>query len=135
VTLTFFLQAWFEGDAYWAKESADALSSDKGTKEYKAMRFLLDPRPLAEKEAELRQDFAKSLYLAEFIIGEHHLKNGNHKEALEAYRKSKETILALLRCGQLKRENWFARKVRARLNELTAVDKRATNETATEGGG
>ncbi|MHC4674928.1 MAG: serine/threonine-protein kinase [Planctomycetota bacterium] len=133
--LTYFLQAWFEGDAYWAKECVDHLSSNRDSKEYKAVRFLLDRRPLAQKEPQFRKDLVKYLHVAEFVIGEHHLKDGNRKEALQAYRKSKEAMLGLLRGGQLKRENWFVRRVSARLKELTAVDGPSDNETATEGGG
>ena len=133
--LTFFLQAWYERDAYWARECADYIMGDKDSIGAKVVRFLLDSKPLAEKEYQFRQDLAKILYLAEFVIGEHHLKNGNHKEALEAYQKSKEAIIEFARCGQGTANKWVARKVKARLKELTPVDKPVTTETATEGGG
>ncbi len=132
--LTFFLQAWYERDAYWARECADYVMGDKNSIGAKVVRFLLDRRPLAEKESQFRQDLAKVLYLAEFVIGEHHLKDGNRDEALEAYRKSKEAIIEFARCGQGTANKWVARKVKARLNELTAVDKSETNVTANDGG-
>jgi len=72
--------------------------------------------------------------LAEFVIGEHHLKDGNRNEALEAYRKSKEAIIEFSRCGQGTANKWVARTVKTRLNELTAVDKPAANVTANEEG-
>jgi serine/threonine protein kinase len=133
--LTFFLQAWYERDAYWARECADYIMGDRKSKEAKVVRFLLGPKPLAEKEPQFRKDLAKSLYLAEFVIGEHHLKDGNRKDALQAYRNSKQAIIEFNQCGQGKANEWVSRKVRDRLNELTAVDKPTDSETATEGGG
>ena len=133
--LAFFLQAWYERDAYWARECADYIMGDRKSKEAKVVRFLLGREPLAEKEPQFRKDLAKSLYLAEFVIGEHHLKDGNRKDALEAYRNSKQAIIEFNQCGQGKANKWITRKVKARLNELTAVDGQAGSVTATEGGG
>jgi tRNA A-37 threonylcarbamoyl transferase component Bud32 len=133
-SLTFFLKAWSEGDAYWARESAEYLSIDKGSKEYKIVCFLLDRRPIAEKEPQFREDLAKATYLAEFVIGEHHLKNGNQKDALEAYQKSYKEIRELVPSGGLRLNEWFIRRVSARLKDLTAVDGQAGSGSLAEGG-
>ncbi|MHC5060513.1 MAG: protein kinase domain-containing protein [Planctomycetota bacterium] len=132
--LIFFLQAWSERDAYWVRECAQYITQDKNSKEAKVVSFLLDPRPLAEKEPQFREDLSKILYLAEFVIGEHHFRDGNHKEALEAYRESKKAIIAFNQCGQGKANEWIARKVSARVKELATIDEPAGSGTLAEGG-
>jgi serine/threonine protein kinase len=86
----------------------------KGSKEMKAAVFLLDPRPFAKKVTKFRQDLAESEPLfTEFVIAEHHLKDGNQTEAIEAYQKclSYDALLA--------RDRWLAIQAKARLYELT----------------
>jgi hypothetical protein len=107
---------------------------DKNSIGAKVVRFLLDGKPLVEKELKFRQDLENVLYLAEFVIGEHHLKDSNRDEALEAYRKSKQAIIQFNQCGQGKANEWVARKVKARLKELTPVDKQTDSVTTGEGG-
>ena len=93
---------------------------DSERREKKAANFLLDQRPLAEKVTEFRQDLATNepLY-TEFVIAEHHLKDGNRAEALKAYQKCLSYDL------HLKKNRWLAMQVKSRLYELA-------NETSRE---
>ena len=123
-----FLEVWHKDQMREAREMVDYIS--KEYKEGKAIRFLLDPRPLAEKEAKFRQLLSKDQTgFVDLVIAEHHIKDGNRKEAIKAYQNSYK----ILQCNQV--DYWVARKVGARLKELTAVDKPTDNVTATEGGG
>jgi serine/threonine protein kinase len=87
---------------------------DSERREKKAAIFLLDPRPLADKVTEFRQDLATNEPLfTEFIIAEHHLKDGNQAEALKAYQKCLSYDL------HLKKNRWLAMQIKSRLYELT----------------
>lgn len=82
-----FLDAWSEGGIEHAKMIADFIAS--GSKEKLGAMFLLDPRPISEKEAEFREEIPDdSDWFADFIIGEQHLKNNYQKEAFGAYSRS-----------------------------------------------
>jgi serine/threonine protein kinase len=85
-----------------------------GSKEKKAAIFLLNPNLLAEKEPEFRQSLSDDdTGFVDFIIGEHHLQAGNHKEALKA---CQDSFTAIRQSRQ--RDTWVEMKVRSRLNEL-----------------
>ncbi len=132
-TFIIFLDAWHKGQARRAREIADYFT--KGLKEDKAVRFLLDSKPLADKEPQFRQEMQSSpTWFIEFVIGEHHLKNGNRKDALRGYQLSFEGIQGLSK-AQLRAERLLSDQIEDRLNELTAADKTAANVTTTEGGG
>jgi serine/threonine protein kinase len=90
-----------------------------GSREMKAMIFLFDKRPLADKITEFRQNLAKSEPLfTEFIIAEHYLQDGNRAEAIRAYQKclSYETLV--------EKEKWLTIQIKSRLYELTDEDVR-----------
>jgi serine/threonine protein kinase len=92
-----------------------------GSKEKKAAVFLLKPNLLAEKEPEFRQSLSDDYTgFVDFIVGEHHLQAGNHKEALKAYHDS---FTAIKQSRQ--RDTWLEMMIRARLNELRDDDKPA----------
>ncbi|MHC4244631.1 MAG: serine/threonine protein kinase, partial [Planctomycetota bacterium] len=74
--LGIFLQAWHKGQAAEVQRNSRYLTLDSDdSKEAKAAIFLLDLKPLAEKEADFRRSFLNdNTGFAEFIIGEHYLK-------------------------------------------------------------
>jgi len=119
---TFFLEAWRQSRDGQAAFVLNFLSED--SKEQKAATFLLNPSPVAEKEANFRQAFAgESSWFAEFIIGENHLKNGSRNKALEAYRRSYKAIRQSSQGNRLGVASWQVEQVKARLNELSAGGK------------
>ena len=122
IAFTFFLQAWGQGRNKEAEWIVGFLS--KGSKENKAASFLLNPSSLAEKEADFRQAFSNEhAWFVDFVMGEHYLKNGNRKEALEAYQRSYNAIQQLSQHNQPGADRWLATRVVARLEKLNAADK------------
>jgi hypothetical protein len=93
-----------------------------GSKELLAEKFLIGPQPLKEKETEFRRRLGeKQAGFADFIIGEHHLKDGNKEQALNAYRNSFQT-LQKMRANNQSVETWLINLVEARLYELTGAE-------------
>ena len=112
-----FMDAWRVDDLGVARAAARRLPKD--SREHTAMKFLVDSRRLAEKEPDFRQQIPDGhAWFAEFVIAEHHLKNGDKSKALEHYRLSLATAANLVDnrsnpCG------WHVKEMRARLYELT----------------
>jgi serine/threonine protein kinase len=101
-----------------------------GSKEHIAVTFLVSPQSLKDKEAEFRQRLGdEQAGFADFIIGEHHLKDGNYEQALNAYRSSYEA-LQKMRADNQPVETWLVNLVEARLYELMAT-VRKTEEVST----
>jgi len=118
----FFLEAWRQSRDNQAAFVLNFLSD--GSKEQKAARFLFNPSPVAEKETDFRQALSeKYSWFADFIIGENHLKNGDRKEALEAYKRSYESIRQSSQGNGLGFDSLLVEQVKTRLAELNAVGK------------
>ncbi len=115
-----FMNAWRVGNFGIAQVAARHLP--KGTREFAAMKFLVDSRRLAEKEPDFRQQIPDGhAWFAEFVIAEHHLKNGDKSKALKHYRLSLATAANLVdnrsnSCG------WHVKEMKARLYELTVSE-------------
>jgi serine/threonine protein kinase len=121
---TYFLGEWQKGRDSEAKQIAKLFVWD--CTEKRAATFLLDPTPLADKEADFRRILSDEYaWLADFIIGEHHYKNGDRKKALEAYQRCYIAIRQLSKSNQRRVGNWLVKQLRERLNELNAADKPA----------
>jgi serine/threonine protein kinase len=121
VVFTLFLRAWHDGHNTEAKWILNFLS--KGSKEYTAAQFLLNPDPLDKKEPPFRQDLSgQYLWFVDFILGEYQLKTGDHNAALEAYQRSYQTIQQLSPDNQSGVDRWLAARLQARLEELNAAD-------------
>jgi hypothetical protein len=128
-----FLEEWSKGANERANLVADFLGD--GSNEKMGATFLLDPRPLAEKEADFRRGFsAESGWFADFVIGEQHLKNGYQGEALEAFRRSDETIRRLSQNNQSVFDKLLVRQVKARLYDLALASDAVKNVSAVESG-
>ena len=120
----FFLEAWRQGRNQQAEFVFRFLS--EGSKEREAARFLINPNPVAEKEADFRQALSgDNSWFAEFIIGESHLRNGDRKEALEAYKRSNEAVGQASQSGGLSVAGLLVEQVKRRLEELDTVDEPA----------
>jgi hypothetical protein len=96
-----------------------------GSKELIAARFLVGPQPLKDKEAGFRRRLGEEqTEFVDFIIGEHHLKDGNKGQALSAYRNSYQT-LQKMQADNRPVETWLINLVEARLYELTGTRSQA----------
>ncbi len=103
-----------------------------GSKERITAAFLVSPQPLKDKEAEFRRRFGeKQAGFVDFIIGEHHLKDGNKEQALNAYRESFQT-LQKMRADNRPVETWLINLVEARLYELTETQSKTEDVSASQ---
>jgi hypothetical protein len=95
-----------------------------GSKEHIAVTFLVSPQPLKDKETEFRQRLGEEQAgFADFIIGEHHLKDGNKEQALNSYKICFQTLQKMREDNQPV-EAWLVNLVEARLYELTATERK-----------
>jgi non-specific serine/threonine protein kinase/serine/threonine-protein kinase len=91
-------------------------------RELLAAMFLGSPLPLKNKEAEFRQQLGnEQAWFADFIIGEHYLKDGNKEQALIAYRKSFQ-ILQKMQADNQTVDMWFFEKLKGKIYELTVKE-------------
>ena len=118
ISFMLFLQAWHQDQPLQAKEIAQFILADGGFPEAAALRILVDRRPIAEKESEIRVTFAKCPGFADFLIGEHNLKDGNNKKALNAFEQSYHAILSS-EPDDSDARRWFIGQLRARICELS----------------
>ncbi|MHC4602992.1 MAG: hypothetical protein ACYS6W_06635, partial [Planctomycetota bacterium] len=82
-------------------------------REYEAVLFWTDPRPLTEKVNDFRQKMEKNApCFAEFVIAEYYLRKENRAEAIKAYRK------CLSYDAHLEKDQWLAVRAKSRLYEL-----------------
>jgi serine/threonine protein kinase len=120
----FFLEAWRQKHDQQAAFVLSFLS--EGSKEQKAARFLFDRRAVAEKQADLRRALSgDNSWFAEFIIGENHLRNGDRKEALEAYKRSNEAAGRTTQNNGLGVDSFLVELVKTRLEQLNTDDESA----------
>ncbi len=122
LVFTCFLNAWRQENSFLTRLVFAYLS--EGSKERQAAVFLLSSKPVAEKEAGFRRGLSeKDGWFADFIVGENHLHSGDRKEAIEAYRRSYETIRQLSQHDDMNVGGVLVNQVRQRLDELDATDK------------
>jgi serine/threonine protein kinase len=120
VTFTIFLEAWQEGRPGLATGIARFIDPD--WLEGKAVRFLLDDRPLPEKEPEFRKALSdESPSFVEFTLGEHYLKNGDSQKALAAYVRSDNSN---------RKTDWWSKHVRDRMKALAGGKMQTANTAA-----
>lgn len=118
ITLTNFMYLWNAG---WLSNGAEVIASHMPAdcKERKAAEFLLNPKPLAEKEADFRGQITDEYsWFADFIIAEHYLKDHNRQEALKACRASYKAMRLPSQPNQANFDRWVYSRVEARLYEL-----------------
>jgi serine/threonine protein kinase len=130
-----FLGEWQQGRSSEAEAIAKILfnksfilfnKSFSNSKEQKVAEFLLSSASLAEKEAEFRRSLSDEYsWLADFIVGEYHYKEGDRKKALEVYQQCYGAIQQMPESKQRRVGNWLAVLLRARLGELGSADKPA----------
>jgi serine/threonine protein kinase len=112
-----------EGISKQWSEKVNQLNVEKH-KELKAAIFLESPKPLKDKEADFRQQLGDELsWFADLLVGEHHLKDGNKEQALNAFKNSYQALQKMGAKNQFV-EEWYIRKVEARLYELTEIGEK-----------
>jgi serine/threonine protein kinase len=126
LAFTRFLKVWHDGlstETQWmANYPTYVASLSEDSREKIATSFLLNPKSLAEKEAEFREELSDEYtWFADFIIGEHHLKNGKRQEAIAAYQRSYAAIYKMSPSEQLRVDRWVAVSLVSRLDELKAA--------------
>ncbi|MHC4461349.1 MAG: serine/threonine protein kinase [Planctomycetota bacterium] len=114
MTFSYFLEAW---DARRQSQIPYIATYFKLTggceREYEAVLFWTDPRPLTEKVNDFRQKMEKNApCFAEFVIAEYYLRKENRAEAIKAYRK------CLSYDAHLEKDQWLAVRAKSRLYEL-----------------
>jgi serine/threonine protein kinase len=110
-SFTHFLHSWHTNRLRDSAYIARFLVRD--TREAEAATFLLNPKPLSEKTKAFREKLAQQLSFAEFIIAEHHLKDGDKAATTAAYQK------ALSYHQQLNKDQWLAAQIKSRLYDLS----------------
>lgn len=114
IALASFLELWHSDQT--ERANAFAIHMDTNSREGLAARFLSDRRPLNEKikgfPERLSKNDNQSSFL-NFIVAEHHVKNGNKDKAIEAYKKS----LNIEHSSEL--DDWFKNRSTRKVNELT----------------
>ncbi|MHC4621974.1 MAG: hypothetical protein ACYTEQ_29900, partial [Planctomycetota bacterium] len=108
-----FLKYWYEGNTVEAEKAAGYLH--KGSREDIAAQFLLDPRPLDEKQAGFSEKLSAdehSFYA--FVLAEHCLNNANVPAAIEGYKQCLEAN------GTSETSGWFKNRARMKLEELSS---------------
>ena len=112
VAFASFLELWHDDKIRRAQ--AFTIHFHMNSRERTGSLFLLDPRPLAEKEVDFREKLPpnQTAFWA-FIVGEHYLKNKNKAEAIEAYKRCQEA-----RQDSSELDDWFTNRAKRKLDEL-----------------
>jgi serine/threonine protein kinase len=113
-----FLEAWHAGQMGQAQLAALFLA--EGSKEKRAVRFLLDDSPLAEKESDFRKLSDSDPAFVAFVLGEYYLKNGKNEEALKQYNEGRRYISGDGKNGRISNSTWLAAQLQARISELSS---------------
>ncbi len=113
VAFASFLELWHDDKI--GRAQAFTIHFHRNSRERTGSLFLLNPKPLAEKETGFREKFPpnQTAFWA-FIVGEHHLKNKNKAEAIEAY---KQCLEASQDSSEL--DDWFKNRAKRKLKELS----------------
>ncbi len=117
-----FYVSWRSGSAKDAVNIAGFLPPKSEV--WRSAYFLLDPRPMTEKETDFRDAIGTGHEaFGEFILGEGYLKEGNLLLALDHYRKSQSRLGP--GC-----DIWLRNQVKGRLTELTSAQNRNSSSRA-----
>ena len=110
--LAAFLELWHDDKIRRAKEFVPHLI--RKTRERTAAQFLLDPRPLTEKQDEFKAGLStdESSFWA-FVIGECHLKSENESGAIESYKRCLEENQ-----NPSELDDWFINRAKRQLDSL-----------------
>jgi len=94
--------------------------------------FLISPQPLKDKEVNFRRQIGEEQAgFADFVIGEHYMKDGNKEQALNAYRNSLQT-LQKRKAENKPFEPWLINLAEARLYELTSTAEKPEEISASQ---
>jgi hypothetical protein len=105
-----FLELWHHDDP---KAQRLLLYLPDQSREHRAFRLLLDRRTLQEVTADVEKYWPdEQKAFGEFVLGEYHVKQGNHAEAAQMYSRCLDGFHAE------RPDEWYRRIAQARLDEL-----------------
>ena len=112
VAFASFLELWYDGKITRARDFA--IYFNRRSPERMASLFLLDSRPLFEKEPDFREKLSEdNPGFWDFIMGEFHLKNKNKAAAIEAYKRCVDSGK-----NNSELDDWFINRAKRKLSEL-----------------
>ena len=112
VAFASFLELWYEEKIARAREFA--MYFNRRSPERMASLFLLDSRPLFEKEPDFREKLSEdNPGFWDFIMGEFHLKNKNKAASIEAYKRCVDSCK-----NNSELDDWFINRAKRKLSEL-----------------
>ena len=110
-----FLELWHDDKIVRARTAVVSFAND--SRERIGAMFLLDKRPLDEKETQYREQLAPEHdAFCKFITAEHYLKNGSEAKAIEAYEQCQ-----LIDEDRTLLDSWFAKRAQRQLDILAAT--------------
>lgn len=108
--LGWFLLAWHQDRLQEARTMCAYFVEDSHPR--LAALFLLDERPLAQKEAGFRAAVGpEGIAFVDFVLGEYYLHHGQRDKAIKAYESAAE--------GNI--DAWLAERIRSRLDEMKTI--------------
>ena len=124
-----FLLAWHQGRTAEAQAIADELAGSP--REHDGAMFLLDVRPLPAKVEAFRQEHGeKEPTFVQYVIGEHHLRDGSLAEALACFRAAHRLTTGASEApapvAGLDLGGWLAERIRYRLDALRRLQGTGT---------
>jgi serine/threonine protein kinase len=128
VLFILFLEFWH--DDKLPRAQGAVVHFPRQSREKAAALFLLDPRPLEEKRAQLLDNLmAEQPSFGQFLIGEYNLKNNNKPAAIEAYNRCLEAGQ-----GASEYDGWFRNRATRKLNELLGREAPPLSRPTVDGG-
>lgn len=113
VLLNLFLELWHDNKSKRAETIAMNFATE--SRERMAAQFLLDLRPLSQKEPDFQKNFLPGqASFWHFVLGEYYHKIGNNKTAAENYRLCLEKGK-----NSSDLDDWFKNRAKRMLEELT----------------
>ena len=134
LTFAQFLQAWHQRDDVWTSITGTVLLADADPREKLALDFLRGNRQL-EDEAAFRQSLAsRDKAFAEFVIGEHHLRDGTLEDARAAYDAASQAMIETTEESPTRAQHWLNRWIMTRRNEVGTIEDKSRRSTTDTGG-
>jgi len=135
LTFSQFLQAWHQRDDDWMLMTGSVLLADDGPREKLAVSFLADSRRLRDKEAAFRRTVgSREPAFAEFVIGEHYLRDGRPEDARAAYDAASEAMKETMADSPTRAQTWLNRWIGTRRNEVGVTEDQSGRSTTRPGG-
>jgi hypothetical protein len=122
LTFAQFLQAWHQDNDSWGSLAGGVLLVEGNSREKAAVQFLLDSRSVEQKEAGFRESLGPGeRAFAEFVIGEHYIREGDAPRALAALDRGASAMQLAGETARSRAQVWLNKWIAVRRQELSAV--------------